>query len=259
MWGTYSMRTRFILASLVIAITVGTSAGLSAQQQGVGLTVPISGFGDLGATFSGTLRISSFAVQGNTVAATGVASGVLDDATGTRRNIVTRLSIPVDLTGSLARRNTDTMLAVASCDTIHLEFGTFAIQVLGSTLALDSTALDITTAGGAATAAASQTSQQAVPVSSFDARFPTGTTTPPTGVPMTMPTFGGTSFGSTVPGTVAVFGSQIAGTVTPTVTSPVAQPEDLGPLLCSASRLRDSATDRAQLVQLLNRVIATIG
>ena len=51
----------------------------------------------------------------------------------------------------------------------------------------------------------------------------------------------------------------MAGVITPTVTPQVAQPADLGPLLCTASRLRDSASDRAQLVQVLNRVIAALG
>jgi hypothetical protein len=253
------MRQRFILASLVIITTVGVSSGVSAQQQGVGLNLPISGFGDLGATFSGTLRINGFDVQGNTVAATGVASGVLGDASGTRRNIVTRLSIPVDLTGSLARRNSDATLANASCDTLHLEFGTFVTRVLDSTLVLDPTAIDITTTGESVTTAAAQTSRQTLPVSSFDARFPTGITSTQTGATV-MQTPGGTSiFGSTVPGTVMTVGSQIAGAVTPVVTPQVTQPADLAPLLCSASRLRDSASDRTQLVQLLNRVIAAIG
>jgi hypothetical protein len=258
-------RSHFTIASLVIIMIAGAESGISAQQQGSGLVLPIAGVADLGATFSGTLRIRSFSVQGNTVAATGVVSGVLNDAAGTARNLVTRMSVPVDLTASLARRNTDVTLALAPCDVLHLEFGAVAIQMLGSTLTLDPSALDITAAEqsgttaasqGARTTAGPQPSQQRAPVSSFDGRFPTGTTSVPTG--MTTPIAGTSIVGSAVPGIVTSFGSQTAATPTATVASQVNQPADLGPLLCSASRLRDSASERAQLVQVLNRVIATI-
>ena len=43
---------------------------------------------------------------------------------------MTPLAIPVDLAASLARRNTDAALALASCETLHLEFGAVALQVL---------------------------------------------------------------------------------------------------------------------------------
>jgi hypothetical protein len=128
-------RAFVLLLSLVAALGAG-AANLIAQQRLSGVPVPIAGTTNIGGTFSGTLFIQSFAVQGSVLSGTGVVNGVLNDPTGTRPLVAAQVTVPVDLATARARRNTDVALIAAPCELVHLEFAPAAFIVLGSRVAL---------------------------------------------------------------------------------------------------------------------------
>ena len=80
--------------------------------------------------------------QDNGIAAVGTVSGSLT-ASGTVRNIVMQVTLPLDIEASRARVNTDAALAQSSCDALHVELGGASVNVLGSTMGLNPVAFDI--------------------------------------------------------------------------------------------------------------------
>jgi hypothetical protein len=242
-----SSRPFVLVLSLMAALGTG-AADLIAQQRLSGVPVPITGATNIGGTFSGTLFIQSFGVQGNVLSGTGIVNGVLSDRSGTRPLVATQVTVPVDLATARARRNTDVALATAPCELVHLEFAPAAFTVLGSRVALERTAVDITSAqspaAGQPTASAAQPN---VVVPSV------GTAATSVGPAPTAMNAGDAALTPTAPG-----GSLVAGTITTPVAPPVAPPTDVGALLCSASRLGDTAADRTQLAQLLNQILSAL-
>jgi hypothetical protein len=227
-------RTRRVLTLALLALgALGAARGdLAAQEQqnrAGTMLVPITGVADAGGQFNGTWLIRRFEAQGNTVVAIGTVSGALSDASGVTRNLVTQVTLPLDINASVARLNSDFTIAQASCEALHLEFGASAINVLGSTIGFDAVAADIVGAvqpGAAATGAASATAQpDALP-------------------PAAQPPVGATA----QPGQITA--------VQPRATGSQAAAGQLGTLLCSA----DLRSQRgAQLARLLNQILAALG
>jgi hypothetical protein len=223
-------RTRRVLTLALLALgALGAARGdLAAQEQqnrSGTVLVPIAGLADAGGQFSGTWLIQRFEAQGNAVLAIGTVSGALSDASGVTRNLVTQVTMPLDINASVARRSSDFTIAQASCEALHLEFGASAINVLGSTIGLDSVAADIVAA----------VQPGAVPAQSA------ATTAQPIADP----------FAPTVqqPATTAVQPG-----VTTTV-QPSTGTSQLGSLLCSA----DLRSQRgARLARLLNQILAAL-
>jgi hypothetical protein len=97
--------------------------------------VPIAGTVPTGETFTGTLTISSFAVQNGEVVARGVVSGILTTATGAT-TILSAVALPVDV-------------AQASCEILHLDLGPLFLDLLGLQVDLSRIVLDVTAQAGA--------------------------------------------------------------------------------------------------------------
>jgi hypothetical protein len=232
-----------IFATLLItlsAVSIGGSK-LAAQSStsGNALLVPVTGVADLGGMFSGAFIVERFAQQGNGVVAMGTVTGALI-VNGTVRNLVVQTALPVDVSASRARLNTDAALARASCDVLHVELGSASINVLGSTLGFNPIAFDITAATTAV--AAGTTSSTGNTATGNTAAFPaTGTSQP--GMPM-----------SAAPGTVTPSVSTNTTQATPATPSTRMQ---LGPLLCAVNGFKN-ASDPAQLVQQLNGILTAL-
>jgi hypothetical protein len=265
------MSFRQAVVSMTLAFTTISIGGsnLAAQlpSRGPSLPVPITGVADLGGTFNGMLLIDRFAPQADGVTAVGTMTGALI-ANGTIRNLVLQVALPLDIAASRARLNTDTALAQASCDVLHVELGSASINVLGSTIGLAPVAFDISStlqAGGAAaavsTAAQSATRAQsatpAQPSTPAQASTPaqTAATTAQPGMVTASP-----SANTTQPGVAAQSTGAAQSTAGPATTSaqqPAAQ-ASLGSLLCSVDRFR-SVGSPAQLAQQLNGILMALG
>jgi hypothetical protein len=220
------MSSRQILASILLtlsAVSLGESR-LAAQSStsGNSLLVPVTGASDLGGMFSGAFIVQHFAQQGSSIVATGTVTGALV-INGVVRNLVIQTALPLDLSASRARLNTDAALAKASCDVLHVEFGATTISVLSTTLGFNSVAFDLTaTQPGAMTSLSSP-----------------GTVTP-------LVSGNTTQAGSSTPGTVPQ---------TPTPTAPTQA--QLRPLLCAVDGFKN-VNDPALLVQQLNAILAAL-
>jgi hypothetical protein len=219
------------------ALTIGGGSNVSAQLSsgGTSLLVPITGVADLGGTFRGTLLIERFAPTANGVAVVGTVTGALTTS-GTVRNLVIQMALPLDITASRARLNTDPALAQASCNELHVELGGASINVLGSTIGFQPAAFDITSAlqSGTTAAAASTSAQPAVTATS-------GTVTPTS------------STNTTQPGVVASSTPGVATTAPQT-----AAQTPLGSLLCSVDHFAD-VSNPTQLAQQLNAILTALG
>jgi hypothetical protein len=197
------------------------------------LLVPISGVADLGGTFRGTLLIERFAPTANGVAVVGTITGALTTS-GTSRNLVIQVALPLDITASRARLNTDAALAQASCNELHVELGSVSINILGSTIGFQPAAFDITSALQPGTTSASTSAPSAVTATS-------GTVTPTS------------STNTTQPGMVATSTPGAA-----TTTAQTAAQTPLGSLLCSVDHFGD-VTNPTQLAQQLNAILTALG
>jgi hypothetical protein len=240
----YSMSFRRALASILVALAALSVGGsnLAAQLNGGGtsLLVPITGVADLGGLFSGALLVERFVPQANGVAAVGTVTGTLT-ASGTVRNLVIQVTLPLDVDASRARLNTDAALAQASCDVHHVELGGTSMNVLGSTIGLNPVAFDIAVTLQAASAptAVSPTTSSAATAATRAAQSGTVTASP--------------SPNTTQPGVVAASTPGVATTPQQTDTQ-----MSLGSLLCSINQFRDVSSP-ARLAQQLNGILTALG
>jgi hypothetical protein len=216
---------------------------LSAQQQpttsGSTALIPISGVADGGGTFTGTVLVQRFEADGNAVRAIGTASGALVDGTGISRNVVTQIALPLDINASIARRASDPVVALAPCDTLHLEFGVATVNVLGSTVGLNGSAVDIVAGvqpGATPTATTGQTNTPQLDTSfSTQPGFPSGSPA-------------ASSF-TAQPGFTAAPQQQ--------ATATSSSSRQLSVLLCSTN-LRNAAASPGQFATLLNQVLTAL-
>lgn len=142
-----------IRRSLLSVIAVGFAAVLSfvspapaqaATEQPTTLSFPINTAGAAG-TFSGTLRITSFAVQNNALVASGIVTGTLVSGSGVAQSVAKMVTVPV-IAG--AGKGTARTKAI-SCDILHLELGPLDLDLLGLVVHLDRIVLDLSAAPGA--------------------------------------------------------------------------------------------------------------
>lgn len=146
-----STTRRVLIFGLLALGALGAGrADLAAQEQQQNrkgtVLVPMTGMADAGGQFTGTWLIQRFEAQGNAILAIGTVSGALSDANGVTRNLVTQVTMPLDVNASVARRSSDVAIAQTSCEALHLDFGASSISVLGSTIGLDAVAADIVAA-----------------------------------------------------------------------------------------------------------------
>jgi hypothetical protein len=237
-----TVRRVLVLAIFVLAATVVGREDLIAQQSNptAPVLVPITGAADAGGSFSGTLVVRRFDAQGNAVRAIGTLSGALVDATGTTRNVTTRVALPLDVNASIARQNTDPTVALAPCDAMHLEFGVSTVNMRGTTIGLGASAVDII--AGVQPATTSTVAPQAGSVAPQTNGTATNQFAQP-GVPASSPLT--SSF-----------------TAQPGFTAAVAQPASsnsaqLASLMCSTD-MRSAAASPAQFAALLNQILTIL-
>ena len=130
-----------VLLTLLMAssVVVAGPAAAAPPNSGAAVTVPVTGtFTDpLGGTgtFTGTLTITSFAVQNGQLVAVGTLTGTLTDSLGNVIGTVTRaVTLPVAATGT--------------CQILHLELGPIDLDLLGLQVHLDKIVLDIEAQAG---------------------------------------------------------------------------------------------------------------
>lgn len=240
-----------LFTSVVAVLSVGTPTaqsltnGSNATNTGTGVPVPISGIADAGAVLSGTFLVQRFAPQTTGVAASGTVTGVLTATDGSVRNLVFQATLPLDLTSSLARLNSDAALQ-GSCGALDVQLAGTQVNVLGTTIGLNPVGFDIASAvqAGTATSGTTATTAAAGSGASMTETLPTalsGNTTQLSPTPQ---------FTTTVP------------TPGPTPTAPVAstaaqaQPT-LGSLLCAVNGFRN-ASNLTLLVQQLNGIVTAL-
>ncbi len=115
-----------------LAMLLATPAALDAQS---GLSVPVTGTVVGGGTFSGILNITSFAVQGGQVVATGTLTGTLTDVNGVVTSIVTTITSVLTVTQ-------------ATCDILNLTIGPISLNLLGLQVNVSQIVVTITAQSG---------------------------------------------------------------------------------------------------------------
>jgi hypothetical protein len=135
-----------VIAAAVLAVTGFTTPNqaVAAQETSAALSFPVNTTSAQG-TFTGTLRIVSFAVQNNALVANGMLTGTVVNTTGIASSVARTVSIPVNVgpAGSKLAK------AAGSCDILHLELGPLDLDLLGLVVHLDKVVLDLSAAPGA--------------------------------------------------------------------------------------------------------------
>jgi hypothetical protein len=96
-----------------------------------GISIPVTGAGTTGETFTGILDLQRFRVVDGAIAAVGTLTGTLTTATG-QASIVRNVVMPLDLS-----------TAQATCAVLHLELGPLSLNLLGLIVNLNQVILDI--------------------------------------------------------------------------------------------------------------------
>ncbi len=126
------------LATLILFGTTLAVAAPAYAQPGPpsanAITVPVTGAGG-GSTFTGTFKLTQFAVSQGQAVANGLLSGVVTGANGTATSIVQSISIPVQATGS-------------TCQILHLDLGPLNLDLLGLQVNLNEIVLNISAQSG---------------------------------------------------------------------------------------------------------------
>jgi len=131
------IRRTFLMALIALALALALPAPTNVQAQTNGsptngVSVPITGTGP-GATFTGVLNITRFAVQGNQIVAIGTLVGALTNTvTGVTTNVTRQIQIPVNTTQS-----------TATCTILNLVLGPLDLDLLGLQIHLDQVVLVI--------------------------------------------------------------------------------------------------------------------
>jgi hypothetical protein len=131
----------FAAAFLALAAFLPQSA--SAASATPAFEIPLNTAGATG-TFTGVLRITSFAVQNNALVASGTVTGTVTNATGVASSVVRTVTLPV-ITGA----GKAAAKAVGGCEILHLELGPLDLDLLGLVVHLDKVVLDLTAVPGA--------------------------------------------------------------------------------------------------------------
>jgi hypothetical protein len=269
-------RTHLVASAFIVAVLTAGSARIVAQQSAAAvLFTPVSGTVDSGLTFNGTFMIQRFEARNNGAVAFGSVTGLMTPANGIARNVVTQVAIPIAIspgTGSLA---TTPGVVPTTCGGVHLDLARSTFRVLGSTVTLDPSALDLTAAQAATATTVTQTTGfglatglSSIPVSASDLLTTAGgaaassTIGANTNVPPTTTVTGPLGQPVTVPSTLTSIGTFSPGVATPaqsTPATPVGSSPQFEQLVCSAGALSQSGSAGPQVVQLLNQMLATMG
>lgn len=138
----------FFVAAFLAVTAFAAPATSQAAQPTAGFTIPMNSTGAQG-TFNGVMKITGFAVENNTLVATGVVSGTMTGASGANA-VVRTFTAPV-ITGATQTTAAagNTAQAAASCGILHLELGPLDLDLLGLVVHLDRIVLDLSAVPGA--------------------------------------------------------------------------------------------------------------
>jgi hypothetical protein len=125
---------RVLLALAVAVLAVGASSA-SAGSAAV-TSIPVAGTSSGGGTFTGTMDVTGFAIQGGQVVALGTVSGTLTDASGTRVASV-----------SDAPAAAVVQQQAASCTLVSLSIGPIDVEAVVVVVHVDPIALDVGLSG----------------------------------------------------------------------------------------------------------------
>ena len=144
--------------AFIIVTLVAGSGRIAAQQSAAGvLFAPVSGTVDNGSTFNGTFMIQRFDARNNGAVAFGSVTGLMTSAAGAR-NVVTQVAIPIAISSGTGTVATTPGVTPTTCSGVHLTMAPAAFRVLGSTVSLAQSSMDITTAQPDTAATTTQTS-----------------------------------------------------------------------------------------------------
>ena len=265
-------KAHLVTLALVFAVVVAGSARIVAQQTAAVLLTPVSGIANNGSAFAGTFMIRRFEARNNGAVAFGSVTGQMTTADGVTRNVVTQLAVPMAISAGTATTAATPGVTPTTCGGVHLELAPAAFQVLGSRVSINRNALDITTAQpdtgatttqatgfGAATGLASigVAAPTNVPSTNISPTSPANTT-----APATTSVVGPLGQPVSIPSSLASSGTLNPGVATPvqnTPASPVGSSPQFEQLVCSAGALSQTASNSAQVVQLLNQMLTTMG
>src|SRR5687768_17285724 len=132
----FRSRTIAALATLAMFAAVATPTVSAAPKQQPPLSVPVVGTVPTGETFTGTLAVTSFAVQDGQVVARGVLTGILTSLTGVPTTIVSAVAAPV-------------RVADTTCEILHLDIAPIFLDLLGLQVSLSRVVLDVVAQAGA--------------------------------------------------------------------------------------------------------------
>ena len=126
-------------ASLLLAGSVAAApvAPVAAAPSTGNITVPITGTGANGNTFSGFLNVTRFQNQGGQLVALGTLSGTITDALGAVVGTITNLPVSVPVAS-----------VSGTCPVLHLVLGPLDLNLLGLMVHLNQVVLDITAQSG---------------------------------------------------------------------------------------------------------------
>jgi len=147
--------THRAIAAVALAVTLAvlpvTSSVAHAQTaRNSGVAVPVTGTGTAAdgtvQTLTGMFTIQRFARSHKQIVAVGTLVGTLTSATpgSVPRTVVTQVSMPLVNDAAAAD-----VMALASCDILHLVLGPLDLNLLGLVIHLDQVVLDITAETGA--------------------------------------------------------------------------------------------------------------
>jgi len=149
--------THRAIAAVALAVTlavlpVTTSVAHAQPARNSGVSVPVTGTGTASdgtmQTLTGTFTIQRFAKSQKQIVAVGTLVGTLTSAVpgSVPRTVVTQVAMPLVNDAAAAGAG---VMALASCDILHLVLGPLDLNLLGLVIHLDQVVLDITAETGA--------------------------------------------------------------------------------------------------------------
>ena len=132
----------FLAITAFVAPTPARAAPLSPAFE-----IPVNTTSAQGA-FTGTLRITSFAVQNGALVASGLLTGSVTTASGTS-SVVRTVTLPVATGAASQTPSAAAAPAAVGCGILHLELGPLDLDLLGLVVHLNRVVLDLTAVPGA--------------------------------------------------------------------------------------------------------------
>ena len=132
------MKHLIATAAAVLVLSAAGIAQAAPPNNQTPFSFPVSASSVEQGTFSGTFKVSKFAVHNGVLVASGVVSGTLVDENAVTTAIYRTVTVPVILPPAA-----DKALGEPACDVLHLELGPLDLDLLGLVVHLNRVVLDI--------------------------------------------------------------------------------------------------------------------